>query len=92
MLVAPWIRHVTQATEPIESRAYATLATKVKSTSDCLTLRRDTIVKEDGKLSAHQNIHQGSGNLASMAMSEGMVVLQPGKEYSKGDTVEVMFL
>ena len=92
MLVAPWIRHNTQANGPIENRAYATLATKVKSTGDCLTLRRVTIVNEDGQLSAHQKIHQGSGNLASMAMSEGMVVLQPGQEYSIGDTVEVMFL
>ena len=92
MLVAPWIRHNTQANGPIEARAYATLATKVKSAGDCLTLRRVTIVNEDGQLSAHQNIHQGSGNLASMAMSEGMVVLQPGQEYSIGDTVEVMFL
>ena len=92
MLVAPWIRHNTQANGPIEARAYATLATKVKSTGDCLTLRRVTIVNEDGQLSAHQNIHQGSGNLASMAMSEGMVVLQPDQEYSIGDTVEVMFL
>lgn len=92
MLVAPWIRHNTQANGPIEARAYATLATKVKSTGDCLTLRRVTILDEDGQLTAHQNIHQGSGNLASMAKSEGMVVLQPGKEYSIGDTVEVMFL
>ena len=92
MLVAPWIRHNTQANGPIEARAYANLATKVKSAADCLTLRRVTIVNEDGQLSAHQNIHQGSGNLASMAMSEGMVVLQPGQEYSIGDTVEVMFL
>ena len=92
MLVAPWIRHNTQANGPIEVRAHATLATNVKSTGDCLTLRRVTIVNEDGHLSAHQNIHQGSGNLASMAMSEGMVVLQPGKEYSIGDTVEIIFL
>ena len=92
MLVAPWIRHNTLANGPIEARAHATLATNVKSTGDCLTLRRVTIVNEDGHLSAYQNIHQGSGNLASMAMSEGMVVLQPGQEYSIGDTVEVMFL
>jgi molybdopterin molybdotransferase len=92
MLVAPWIRHNTQANGPIEARAYATLATKVKSTGDCLTLRRVTIVDGGGQLSAHQTIHQGSGNLASMAKSEGMVVLQPGREYSIGDTVEVIFL
>jgi len=92
MLVAPWIRNVTKANGPIESRAYATLATNVKSTKDCLTLRRVSIIDEKGKLSAYQNIHQGSGNLASVAMSEGMVILQPGKDYSIGDTVEVMFL
>ena len=92
MLVAPWIRHTTQASGPIEPRVYAKLATSVKPTKDCLTLRRVSLVNEKGELTAHQNIHQGSGNLASVAMSEGMVVLQPGCEYSIGDTVEVMIL
>ena len=92
MLVAPWIRHTTHANGPIEPRSLATLATNVKPTKDCLTLRRVSIQMDDSGLSAHQKIHQGSGNLASMALSEGMVVLQPGREYSIGDTVEVMFL
>jgi len=92
MLVAPWIRHTTHANGPIEPRSFATLATNVKPTKDCLTLRRVSIQMDDSGLSAHQKIHQGSGNLASMALSEGMVVLQPGREYSIGDTVEVMFL
>lgn len=92
MLVAPWIRHTTQANGPIESRAVAKLATEVKPTKDCLTLRRVSLEMGEGGLSAHQKIHQGSGNLASMALSEGMVILQPGQEYSIGDAVEVMFL
>ena len=92
MLVAPWIRHTTHANGPIESRALATLVTNVKPTKDCLTLRRVSIQMDESGLSAHQKIHQGSGNLASVALSEGMVVLQPGREYSIGDTVEVMFL
>ena len=92
MLVAPWIRHTTHANGPIEPRSLATLATNVKPTKDCLTLRRVSIQMDESGLSAHQKIHQGSGNLASMALSEGMVVLQPGREYSIGDTVEVMFL
>ena len=92
MLVAPWIRHTTRANGPIEPRSLAKLATNVKPTKDCLTLRRVSIQMDESGLSAHQKIHQGSGNLASMALSEGMVVLQPGREYSIGDTVEVMFL
>ena len=92
ILVAPWIRHITQANGPIENRAFAKLATKVKPTKDCLTLRRVSIEVTDDGLVAHQKIHQGSGNIASMALSEGMVILQPGCEYSIGDTVEVMFL
>ena len=92
ILVAPWIRHITQANGPIENRAFAKLATKVKPSKDCLTLRRVSIEVTDDGLVAHQKIHQGSGNIASMALSEGMVILQPGCEYSIGDTVEVMFL
>ena len=92
ILVAPWIRHITQANGPIENRAFAKLATKVKPTKDCLTLRRVSVEVTDDGLVAHQKIHQGSGNIASMALSEGMVILQPSCEYSIGDTVEVMFL
>ena len=92
VLVAPWIRYNTQADGPIENRAVAKLATKVKPTRDCLTLRRVSIEFTESGLEAHQKIHQGSGNIASMALSEGMVILQPGCKYSIGDNVEVMFL
>lgn len=92
MLVAPWIRNITAATGPIESRANATLSSAVKPTKDCLTLRRVSIEMTDNGLLAHQNIHQGSGNLASMALSEGMVILHPGQESAIGDKVEVIFL
>ena len=92
ILVAPWIRNTTSATGPIEARAFARLATTVKPTKDSLTLRRVTIeVTKDG-LVAHQKIHQGSANLASIAYSEGMVVLQPECDYSIGDMVEVIIL
>jgi molybdopterin molybdotransferase len=91
-LVAPWIRNTTSATGPIEARAFARLATKVKPTKDSLTLRRVTIEFTEEGLVAHQKIHQGSANLASIAYSEGMVVLQPECDYSIGDMVEVIIL
>ena len=91
-LVAPWIRNTTSAKGPIEVRAFAQLATPVKPTKDSLTFRRVSIEMTNEGLVAHQKIHQGSGNIASMALSEGMVVLQPGRKYSIGDMVEVMIL
>ena len=92
ILVGPWIRNATSATGPIEVRAFAKLATAVKPTKDSLTLRRVTIETTEEGLVAHQKIHQGSGNLASIAYSEGMAVLQPEREYSIGDMVEVMII
>ena len=91
-LVAPWIRNTTSAKGPIEVRTFARLETLVKPTKDSITFRRVSIEMTNEGLVAHQKIHQGSGNIASMALSEGMVVLQPGREYSIGDTVEVMIL
>ena len=91
-LVAPWIRNTTSAKGPTEVRTFARLASSVKPTKDSLTFRRVSIEMTNEGLVAHQKIHQGSGNIASMALSEGMVVLQPGQEYSIGDTVEVMIL
>ena len=92
ILVGPWIRNTTSATGPTEARAFAKLATIVKPTKDSLTLRRVTIETTEEGLVAHQKIHQGSGNLASIAYSEGMVVLQPERDYQIGDMVEVMIL
>lgn len=92
VLVGPWIRNATSASGPVEARAFAKLASKVKPTKDSLTLRRVSIETTEDGLVAHQKIHQGSGNLASIAFSEGMVILQPGREYSIGDMVEVMII
>ena len=90
--MAPWIRNLTGADGPVENRAFARLATVVKPTKDCLTLRRVTIEKGDNELIASQKIHQGSGNIASMAHSEALVILQPGEDYPIGKIVEIIYL
>ncbi len=92
MIVAPWIRKLTGADGPVENRAFARLATVVKPTKDCLTLRRVTIEKGENELIASQKIHQGSGNIASMAHSEALVILQPGEDYPIGKVVEIIYL
>ena len=92
MLVAPWIRHNTLTSEPAEIIITAKLSTKVKSSKDCLTLRRVSVERKEGSFYASQKIHQGSGTIASMALSEGLVILKPGIDYSIGDSVDVMLL
>ena len=92
MLVGPWIRNLTHSTNPSENKAFATLATTVKPSKDFLTLRRVKVESTDNELKAYQENHQGSGNIASMALSDALVILHPGKEYSIGDIVEIMYL
>jgi molybdopterin molybdotransferase len=92
MLVAPWIRKVTGAQGPTEIKTSAKLMTKIKSTNDCITLRRVSIETIDGKLIASNKIHQGSGNIASLAFSEGLTLLQPGQHPKIGDLIDVLIL
>ena len=92
MLVAPWLRDVTSADGPIEAKTTARLGTKVKATQDCLTMRRVSLENTSTGLVAHQRVHQGSGNLASIAWSDGLVVLQPASTNQVGDTVDVIIL
>ena len=92
MLIAPWLRRITGADGPCEIQTKARLATEIKSTKDCLTLRRVAIEKDNDGLIASSIIHQGSGNLASLALSEGLTLLQPGEMPSIGDIIDVLIL
>ncbi len=92
MLVAPWLRGVTSADGPIEARTTARLGTNVKATQDCLTMRRVSLEITSSGLVAHQRVHQGSGNLTSIAWSDGLVVLQPASTKQMGDVVDVIIL
>lgn len=92
MLVAPWLRDVTGAEGPVEQKIRVKLATKVKSTKDCLTLRRISIEFGEEGFIGHQKVHQGSGNLASMAHSDALTVLQPGQSAEPGDWIDALLI
>jgi len=92
MLVAPWIREVTGADGPIETKVKVKLATKVKSTKDCLTLRRISIESTVEGFIGHQVVHQGSGNLASIAHCDALTLLQPGQSAEAGDWIDALLI
>ncbi len=92
MLVAPYLRHAFGADGPKEWTVRAKLCDPVKSTKDCVTLRRVTLVSTDDGMMAHQPRHQGSGNIESLASAHGLTLLQPGQSGEVGAWIDVLVL
>ena len=92
MIVAPWLRHSTSATGPIETLVRVKLADKIKSTDDCTTLRRIQIHNTEEGLIGTQNSHQGSGNLESLASADALTLLQPGQKAEVGVWIDALIL
>lgn len=92
LLVAPYLRHATRSEGPVEWHVRARLCDPVKSTKDCLTLRRVTLQSTPEGMMAHQPRHQGSGNIESLASADGLTMLQPGQSGEVGEWIDVMVL
>ena len=92
MLVAPYLRHVFGTDAPKEWKVRAKLRDPVKSTSDCVTLRRVVLVSTEEGMMAYQPRHQGSGNIESLASADGLTLLQPGQSGAEGSWIDVLVL
>lgn len=92
MLVAPYLRHALNTDGPVEWSVRAKLCDQIKSTKDCLTLRRVTLTSTDEGMMAHQPRHQGSGNLESLASADALTLLQPGQSGDVGEWIDVMVI
>lgn len=92
MLVAPYLRHALGSDGPKEWTVRAKLCDPVKSTNDCVTLRRVTLTSTEEGMMAHQPRHQGSGNLESLASASGLTLLQPGQSGDIGEWIDVLVL
>ena len=92
ILVAPWLLYVTGADGPTPIITKAKLMDSVKSTTDCLTLRRVTITSSENGLEARQPRHQGSGNIESLASADALTLLKPGQSGKSGEIIDVVLL
>ena len=92
MLVAPYLRHTLNTDSPVEWKVRAKLCDKIKSTNDCLTLRRVTLTSTEEGMMAHQPRHQGSGNLESLASADALTLLQPGQSGDVGEWIDVLVI
>jgi molybdopterin molybdotransferase len=92
MLVTPYLRSSLQTQFPIDRIVHAKLLTDVRSTNDCLTLRRVTLRSTKDGFLAEQSKHQGSGNIDSLSSADGLTLLQPGQSGKTGEWIEVLLL
>ena len=92
MLVVPYLRGSLQTSYPHDRIVHARLNTNVRSTKDCLTLRRVTLTSTDEGFMADQPKHQGSGNIDSLSSADGLTLLQPGQSGESGELIQVLLL
>ncbi len=92
MLVVPYLRGSIGTTYPQDQIVHARLQTNVRSTKDCLTLRRVTLTSTNEGFIAEQPKHQGSGNIDSLSSADGLTLLQPGQSGYAGELIEVLLL
>ena len=92
MLVVPYLRGSIGTTYPHDQVVYARLQTNVRSTTDCLTLRRVTLKSTPEGFIAEQPKHQGSGNIDSLSSADGLTLLKPGQSGDIGEQIEVLLL
>ena len=92
MLVVPYLRGSLQTSYPHDRIVHARLNTNVRSTKDCLTLRRVTLTSTEEGFIADQPKHQGSGNIDSLSSADGLTLLQPGQSGESGELVQVLLL
>ena len=92
MIVAPWIRKMTGALGPQELQIKAKLTTPVMATADCLTLRRLSVEFTESGIIAYQKVHQGSGNLASITVSDALTLLPAGSTAEIGEIIDLLLL
>ncbi len=92
MLVVPYLRGSLGTTYPRDRIVHARLNTNVRSTKDCLTLRRVTLKSTNEGFIANQPKHQGSGNIDSLSSADGLTLLQPGQSGEEGQLIQVLLL
>ena len=92
MLVVPYLRGSLQTSYPHDRIVHARLNTSVRSTKDCLTLRRVTLTSTEEGFIADQPKHQGSGNIDSLSSADGLTLLQPGQSGESGELIQVLLL
>ncbi len=92
MLVSPYLRQSTEGGGFQEKKVRVKLAESLKSDRECLVLRRIKIDSSGKHLLAYSTGYQGSGNLNSLVLADGLTLLEPGHSGEKGTWCDALIL
>lgn len=91
-IVGKWLASITHSTDKISKYTTAILAEDIKTQIGFTTFRRVELFDENGIHYARLKEHQGSGNIAGIAMSDGLTIILPNDLGKKGDVCKILLL
>ena len=87
LIVAPWIAPETQLFKTIQVK----MLDPVSGAPNKVCFRRVNISNEDGTMVARTHTHQGSGNIHSMVVHNGLTILPPNTDANTGDVIDALW-
>ena len=91
-IVGKWLTSLTNSADINNRQINAILAEDIKTQEGFTTFRRVELFTEDDVTFARLKGHQGSGNIAGIAMSDGLTIIQPDEMGNKGDVCKIILL
>ena len=92
VIVGKWLSSITKSTDINTKYTYAVLGEDIKTQDGFTTFRRVSLQDKDGTTIAMLKSHQGSGNIAGIAMSDGLTVIEPASKGLKGERCQIILL
>lgn len=91
-IVGKWLTSLTNSVDINNRQINAILAEDIKTQEGFTTFRRVELFVEDDITFARLKGHQGSGNIAGIAMSDGLTIIEPDEMGNKGDVCKIILL
>lgn len=91
-IVGKWLTSLTNSVDINNRQINAILAEDIKTQEGFTTFRRVELFVEGDVTFARLKGHQGSGNIAGIAMSDGLTIIEPNEMGNKGDVCKIILL
>ena len=91
-IVGKWLTSLTNSVDINNRQINAILAEDIKTQEGFTTFRRVELFVDGGVTFARLKGHQGSGNIAGIAMSDGLTIIEPDEMGNKGDVCKIILL
>ena len=91
-IVGKWLTSLSNSKDINTKYTHAILDEDIKTQEGFTTFRRVELFNKNSSTFARLKGHQGSGNIAGVAMSDGLTVIEPEQMGRKGDVCKIILL